>query len=134
EMETTYGEIEKELQAAVWKAIESPVLGRAEKITLLELCATMFDEADRWIISLKLPKRWSVSRSVVRRPSSVSSALLFHTGQARMKGGFWLRDYRMLTPRQLIMTFKSFYRCRPIHAEVTKPIAAPPVPAPVAPA
>lgn len=75
EMETTYGDIDKELQAAVWKAIDSPVLGRAEKITLLELCATMFDEADRWIISLRLPKRWRVTRPVVRRPGSVSSSL-----------------------------------------------------------
>ena len=72
EMETTYSDIEKELQTAVWNAIDSPVLGRAEKITLLELCATMFDEADRWIISLKLPKRWRVTKPVLRRPSSVS--------------------------------------------------------------
>lgn len=75
EMETTYGDIEKELQVAVWKAIDSPVLGRAEKITLLELCATMFDEADRWIISLRLPKKWRVTRPVVKRPSSVSAIL-----------------------------------------------------------
>ncbi|SPO07635.1 related to TSM1 - component of TFIID complex [Cephalotrichum gorgonifer] len=103
EMETTYGEIEKELQAAVWRAIESPVLGRAEKITLLELCATMFDEADRWIISLRLPKRWAVTRPVVKLPG------------------------------RFMMNFRSFYRTKPVHTEVIAPPAVAATPTPVEP-
>ena len=83
EMETTYADIEKELQTAVWNAIDSPVLGRGEKITLLELCATMFDEADRWILSLRLPKRWRVTRPVVKRPSSVSYPVVPSSAQRR---------------------------------------------------
>lgn len=120
EMETTYGEVEKELQTAVWRAIDSPVLGRAEKITLLELCATMFDEADRWIISLRLPKKWRATRAIVKHPSSVSSTV-------ERRHGVKHCDHEVLTSKQLVMTFKSYYRTKPAHSEV---IAPPVVPAP----
>ncbi|KAF9875728.1 hypothetical protein CkaCkLH20_06660 [Colletotrichum karsti] len=68
EMEEQYSEHEQALQKAVWKALNSAVLGRAEKITLLELCATMFDVADRWTITLNFPKRWRATRPVKPHP------------------------------------------------------------------
>ena len=117
EMETTYGDVERELQRAVWKAIDSPVLGRAERITLLELCATMFDEADRWIITLNYPKRWKVTRNIYRhKPSSVSFFSSFSLKDLRPNISFF----------QLLVNFKSYYRTKPQHPEI---LPAPPPPA-----
>jgi transcription initiation factor TFIID subunit 2 len=64
EMEEVYKEHEQELQETLWSAIDSTILGRAEKITLVELCGTIFDESDSWVISLKYPKRWKITRHI----------------------------------------------------------------------
>ncbi|PKS09899.1 hypothetical protein jhhlp_004522 [Lomentospora prolificans] len=101
EMESTYADVERELQRAVWKAIDSPALGHAERITLLELCVTMFDEADRWIITLQYPKRWKVTRNVYRHNSS-----------------------------SLLVNFKSYYRTKPLNPEPLAIPPQPPTPAP----
>ncbi|CAI4219319.1 unnamed protein product [Parascedosporium putredinis] len=108
EMESTYVDVERELQRAVWKAIDSPAMGRTERVTLLELCATMFDEADRWIIALQYPKRWKVSRG----------------------------PHHRAYPASLKVTFKSYYRTKPVHYEpipAVVPAAPAPAPAPAEP-
>ncbi|KAI8312847.1 Transcription initiation factor TFIID subunit 2 [Colletotrichum sp. SAR11_59] len=68
EMEEQYSDHEQALQKTVWKALNAEVLGRAEKITLLQLCGTMFDVADRWTVTLNFPKRWRVTRPVKPHP------------------------------------------------------------------
>ncbi|KAK2009074.1 hypothetical protein LZ32DRAFT_650112 [Colletotrichum eremochloae] len=68
EMEEQFAEQERFLMKAIWKALDSKVIGRAEKITLIELCGAMFDAADRWTVTMKYPKRWRVSRPVQRHP------------------------------------------------------------------
>ncbi|WYZ44172.1 hypothetical protein EsH8_VII_000608 [Colletotrichum jinshuiense] len=96
EMEEQFADHESALERAFWKAMNSNVLGRGEKITLLELCGTMFDAADRWTITLKYPKRWRVSRPVNRQPG------------------------------RCIINFKSFYKTAMPKAKEPEPPARPP--------
>ncbi|KAL2888837.1 Transcription initiation factor TFIID subunit 2 [Ceratocystis lukuohia] len=66
EFEESYSDIERDIRRAVWKAVNSPVLGISEKLTLLELCSIMFEESDRFILTLKYPRRWVVSRPTAK--------------------------------------------------------------------
>ncbi|KAJ4394022.1 Transcription initiation factor TFIID subunit 2 [Gnomoniopsis smithogilvyi] len=59
---------DKDLERELWKALDSPVIGVAEKRNLLELCATLFPEEDEMLITLKYPVRWSVSRAPNSKP------------------------------------------------------------------
>jgi len=99
---------------AVWKAIDSPYLGRAEKITLVELCATMFGEADQFIITLLFPKKWKVARSVQTQGKRVSS--LPHWRQrAAQKGSDANKE-------QLIMNFRSYHHAFPQTDFIPPPV------------
>ncbi|KAK1510986.1 hypothetical protein CTAM01_01559 [Colletotrichum tamarilloi] len=82
EMEEQFSEQEAALERAFWKAINSNLIGRSEKITLLELCGTIVDAADRWTITLKYPKRWRVNRPVQRQPGRniINFKAFFKTG------------------------------------------------------
>ncbi|TQN67082.1 Transcription initiation factor TFIID subunit 2 [Colletotrichum shisoi] len=82
EMEEQYAEQERPMMRAVWRALDSKVIGRAEKITLIELCGAMFDAADRWTITMKYPKRWAVNRPVQRQPgrNMINFKSYFKTG------------------------------------------------------
>jgi transcription initiation factor TFIID subunit 2 len=73
DMEEKYEDLAPVFKEAVWKAIDSPYMGRAERITLVELCATMFGEADHFFITLLFPKKWEVTRSVHNQGKRVSS-------------------------------------------------------------
>ena len=64
EMEETYGADERHYSAAVRKALDQPNLGRAEVESLLDLAAMMFEESDGWVLTLKLPKKWTLNRSL----------------------------------------------------------------------
>ncbi|KAJ9152049.1 hypothetical protein NKR23_g2573 [Pleurostoma richardsiae] len=52
----------QDLQRELWKAIDSPIIGLAEKRNLLELCATMFDTENSLLLTLEYPKRWTIER------------------------------------------------------------------------
>ncbi|KAL7620409.1 Transcription initiation factor TFIID subunit 2 [Parahypoxylon ruwenzoriense] len=53
---------DENLQAAVWKAMDSPVLTIAERINILELCSILFEEDQSLIVKLKYPTYWTVER------------------------------------------------------------------------
>ncbi|KAF6832482.1 hypothetical protein CPLU01_06165 [Colletotrichum plurivorum] len=88
EMEEQFAEQEPTLQRAFWRALNSNIIGRAEKTTLLELCGTIFDASDRWTITLNFPKRWRATRPVKHHPGRVSR----------------------FRPRLLIVNFNSYYK------------------------
>ncbi|KAI1827481.1 hypothetical protein F4861DRAFT_492841 [Xylaria intraflava] len=51
----------EELQVAVWKALDSPVLTVAERINLLEVCALLVDDDPALMVKFKLPEAWAVT-------------------------------------------------------------------------
>lgn len=61
----------KDLQRQLWKAVDSPVLGLAEKRNLLELCATLFPKDDEMLVTMKYPVRWTVTRGHYHRGKSL---------------------------------------------------------------
>jgi transcription initiation factor TFIID subunit 2 len=83
EVNTRMADDKVHLQAAMGSAIDSGVLGRKEVQVLLEVCAILFDEADRFIITLNYPKRWKVER----RPP-------FKVGQVSCGGAGSILDMR----------------------------------------
>ncbi|KAG6367956.1 hypothetical protein INS49_002156 [Diaporthe citri] len=61
----------KDLQRQLWKAVDSPVLGLAEKRNLLELCATLFPKDDEMLVTMKYPVRWTAVRGHYHRGKSL---------------------------------------------------------------
>ncbi|CAN8101300.1 unnamed protein product [Discula destructiva] len=55
-------ENDQNLERELWKALDSPLIGVAEKRNLLELCALLYPEEDEMLVTLKYPVRWSVAR------------------------------------------------------------------------
>ncbi|KAI0178765.1 hypothetical protein GGR52DRAFT_271779 [Hypoxylon sp. FL1284] len=53
---------DEDLQAAVWEAMDSPVLTVAERINILELCSILFEEDQSLLMSFKYPTYWTVER------------------------------------------------------------------------
>ncbi|KAH7239080.1 hypothetical protein BKA59DRAFT_269340 [Fusarium tricinctum] len=104
EMDETYGGDERHYSIAMRKALDHPNLGRGEMESMLDLAAMMFEEAGDWVITIPLPKGWSVERD--RLPSQL--------------------------PNRLMMRFKSYYRTKPkapaIQAPPPPPPAAPSLP------
>ncbi|GJC88328.1 transcription initiation factor TFIID subunit 2 [Colletotrichum liriopes] len=126
EMEEQYAEQERLLMRAVWRALDSNVIGRAEKITLIELCGAMFDAADRWTITMKYPKRWRVNRPVQRQPgrNMIHFQSYFKTAiPQKLKEKEPEPPVRPPEPKRLIVNMKSG------AAKPNKP--APPAPRPV---
>lgn len=66
---------DEDLERELWKALDSPIIGVAEKRNLLELCATLFPEEDEMLITLKYPAHWSVTRAPGSKLGRVSSPL-----------------------------------------------------------
>jgi transcription initiation factor TFIID subunit 2 len=91
------------LEEALWTAIDSEVLGCAEKITLLELCGIMFPEADSWTLRLKYPKAWKATRVGSARDIRKVS----HLTSARS------REPPADLPQSLVVKFTSHYRTVP---------------------
>lgn len=56
-----------DLQKELWKAVDSPIIGLAEKRTLLELCATLFPEEYEMMVTMKYPTRWTAERGAYRQ-------------------------------------------------------------------
>ncbi|KAI1136102.1 hypothetical protein F5Y05DRAFT_392930 [Hypoxylon sp. FL0543] len=52
----------EDLQEAIWNAMDSPVLTISERIRLLELCSTLFEEEQSLVLTLKYPTYWTVGR------------------------------------------------------------------------
>jgi transcription initiation factor TFIID subunit 2 len=71
EIASRFPEQEAVIKRTIWDAINSDTIGKSEKMNLLELCGTMFDEAEEWVIALKYPKRWKCSRATPKQPQKV---------------------------------------------------------------
>lgn len=61
----------EDLQKEVWKTLDSPRIGLAEKRNLLELCALLFPEEHEMMVTMKYPARWTVHRGT-HKPGRVS--------------------------------------------------------------
>jgi len=51
-----------DLPLAIWRAVESPIIGLKEKAHLLDLCAAMFDPELSMLVTLNYPKYWNCER------------------------------------------------------------------------
>lgn len=63
------------LERELWKALDSNIIGVAEKRNLLELCALLFPAEDEMLVTLKYPVRWMVSVRT-HKPGRVRSSLV----------------------------------------------------------
>ncbi|KAI0452352.1 hypothetical protein F5B21DRAFT_345760 [Xylaria acuta] len=55
-------ENDEELQEAIWRALESPVLTVTERTNLLEICSLLVDDYPALTVKFKYPEVWSVTR------------------------------------------------------------------------
>ncbi|KAI1774776.1 hypothetical protein F4818DRAFT_72775 [Hypoxylon cercidicola] len=53
---------DENLQTAIWKAMDSPILTVTERINILELCSILFEEDQSLLVSFKYPTYWTVER------------------------------------------------------------------------
>lgn len=88
---------DEEFQKQLWKAIDSHIIGLAEKRNLLELCATLFPEEDEMMVTLNYPARWTVERASHTK-GRVSSTPLRNI------------DAFANTSQSLILNFKQVYK------------------------
>jgi transcription initiation factor TFIID subunit 2 len=97
-----------ELQVAVWKAVESPVLSAREKFQLLAICSAMFEPEDQLLLTFKYPRYWRCTRepAVVEGNPSAS------------------RDPRQ--KKQCRIRFSQHYRTEPKHKIIMEPAPATP--------
>ncbi|KAJ4165176.1 hypothetical protein LMH87_006819 [Akanthomyces muscarius] len=98
EMEETYVADERHYSTAMRKALDHPELGRAEVESLLDLASMMFEEAQNWVLTLNLPKRWKAERPAQQLAN------------------------------RLVVNFKSYYKVKPkvpLPAISAAPIAPP---------
>lgn len=72
EMSQTYAAEERHYSMSMRKALDHTGLGRVEVENLLDIAAMMFEEADSWIVTMKLPKSWRVKRSTEHLADRVS--------------------------------------------------------------
>ncbi len=54
-----------DLQAAMWRAVESPVISVKEKFQLLAICSAMFEADDSLLMTFNYPKFWKCTREPV---------------------------------------------------------------------
>lgn len=73
EMDETYAADQRHYRTAMRKALDHGDLGRADVEGLLDIAAMMFDEAQSWILTLSLPKAWTVSRVTPQLADRVSA-------------------------------------------------------------
>lgn len=66
----------EDLQKELWKTIDSPSVGLAEKRNLLELCALLFPEDHEMMVTMKYPARWTVQRGAYK-PGRVSAPTIY---------------------------------------------------------
>ncbi|XXH05683.1 hypothetical protein Hte_012118 [Hypoxylon texense] len=53
---------DENLQTAIWKAMDSPILTVTERINILELCSVLFEEDQSLLLTFKYPSYWTVQR------------------------------------------------------------------------
>ena len=73
EMTETYAADERHYSTAMRKALDNKGLGRTDVDSLLDIAAMMFEEAQKWILTVPLPKGWKASRSSQPLANRVSS-------------------------------------------------------------
>ena len=74
EMDETYGADERHYSTAMRKALDNASLGRVEVDNLLDLASLLFEEAQDWVLTLKLPKAWVVERQALTDRVSAHTA------------------------------------------------------------
>ncbi|KAJ4296050.1 Transcription initiation factor TFIID subunit 2 [Collariella sp. IMI 366227] len=99
-----------ELQAAMWRAVESPQTSVKEKFQLLTICSAMFEADDSLLMTFNYPKFWKCAR--VPEQSR-------QTDQPRQPGA----------KKQCIVKFTMQYRTTPRHQLIMEPPPPPPPPA-----
>ncbi|KAK4128852.1 hypothetical protein N657DRAFT_563435 [Parathielavia appendiculata] len=99
-----------ELQAAMWKALESTVIGVKEKFQLLTLCSAMFEADDSLLMTVNYPKVWRCTREA--------------PVEGRLDPNNQAKPY---AKKQCIIRFTTHYRTHPRH-KVLMDSALPPVP------
>jgi transcription initiation factor TFIID subunit 2 len=87
-----------ELQAAMWGAVESTVIGVKEKFNLLTLCSAMFEADDSLLLTFNYPKVWRCTRE----PPIEGRVDPFN-------------PTRPYTKKQCIIRFTTHYRTHPRH-------------------
>jgi len=97
-----------ELQIAIWKAVNSEIIGLKEMQQLLELCSAMFEQEDSLEITLNYPKGWRVTRE-----SSDNSISAFGAPTLSKK-------------KSLIMKFSTYYKTTPRSSRNPPEILPPP--------
>ncbi|GAB1310889.1 Transcription initiation factor TFIID subunit 2 [Madurella fahalii] len=94
-----------EMQAAIWRAVESPCISIKEKFQLLTICSAMFEADDSLLMTLNYPKYWKCTRE----PSINGKAL---------------NDHRS-AKKQCILRFTTHYRTQPRN-KIPVDLPAPP--------
>ncbi|KAL2133795.1 hypothetical protein VTI74DRAFT_1652 [Chaetomium olivicolor] len=85
-----------ELQVAMWRAVESPLISVREKFQLLTICSAMFEADDSLLMTLNYPKFWKCTRE----PPVVGKPDPFRQPEKK---------------KQCIVTFTTHYRTEPRH-------------------
>ncbi|KAK3902887.1 hypothetical protein C8A05DRAFT_15117 [Staphylotrichum tortipilum] len=101
-----------ELQVAIWRAVESPVISVKEKLQLLAICSAMFEADDSLLLTFNYPKVWKVARELP------AEEVVAHVPKQNGK-------------KQCIMKFTTHYRTQPRH-KLVMDVAPPPPPPPAA--
>lgn len=76
ELDDKHSADERHYSTAMRKALENNYLGRAEVESLLDLATMMFEEAGRFVVTLNLPKAWTVERVSQQLATQVSDLSL----------------------------------------------------------
>ncbi|KAI2614859.1 hypothetical protein GGR54DRAFT_320969 [Hypoxylon sp. NC1633] len=50
------------MKAAIWEALDSPVMTIAERINMLEVCSVLFEDEQSLLLRFKYPSYWTVTR------------------------------------------------------------------------
>ncbi|KAK3394651.1 hypothetical protein B0H63DRAFT_53908 [Podospora didyma] len=88
ELKTEESKKNPELAVAIWKAVESNIIGVREKFQLLELCSAMFEPEDSLLLTVKYPRVWKCTRDPLEfsvavpeaRPSKKQCVIRFTPG------------------------------------------------------
>ncbi|KAK3941521.1 hypothetical protein QBC46DRAFT_458223 [Diplogelasinospora grovesii] len=99
-----------DMQIAIWKAVESPIIGLKEKRQLLELCSAMFEPDDSLLLTFNYPKYWECEKEV--------------SANAKPAGA----EPRSHSKKSCIVRFTSHYRTNPRSEKVTEQPPAPTIP------
>lgn len=109
---------DEKFQKYLWQALDSDIIGIAEKRNLLELCAILFPEEDEMMVTMKYPTRWKVSVTHHKSPrvSCVPSdrisarANTDRNSSSPSSKPFWTRESTTRRSRQCQLQSQRWYQ------------------------